>query len=127
PNAVEELLRYEAPSPVQARWTTEPVELHGEIVPVDSKVVLLTGAAGRDERKYPDPDRFDIRRRFDQHVSLGFGIHYCLGAALARREGRVGIEETLARFPTWEIDHDRAHLLYTSTVRGYDELPLVID
>jgi cytochrome P450 len=126
PRAVEELLRYEAPSPVQARWLTAPVDAYGTTMPVDSKVVLLTGAADRDERKFPDPDRFDIHRQFDHHVALGFGIHFCLGAALARMEGRIGIEETLVRFPTWEVDHDRAHLLYTSTVRGYDELPLVV-
>ena len=126
PRAVEELLRYEAPSPVQARWLNAPVEAHGVTMPVDSKVVLLTGAADRDERKFPDPDRFDIHRQFDHHVALGFGIHFCLGAALARMEGRIGIEETLARFPSWEVDRDRAHLLYTSTVRGYDELPLLV-
>jgi cytochrome P450 len=126
PNAVEELLRFEPPSPVQARWTTRPVEVHGETIPVDSKVVLLTGAATRDERQYPDPDRFDIRRDFSQHVSLGLGIHFCLGAALARMEGRIGIEETLRRFPEWEVDHDGARLLYTSTVRGYDRLPITV-
>jgi cytochrome P450 len=126
PNAIEELLRYEAPSPVQARWLTEPVTLHGTTMPVDAKVVLLTGSAGRDERKYPDPDRFDATRRFDHHVSLGLGIHFCLGAALARMEGRIGIEEMLARFPEWQVDHDAARLLYTSTVRGYDQLPVVV-
>jgi cytochrome P450 len=126
PRAVEELLRYEAPSPVQARWLTAPVELYDTTIPVDSKVVLLTGAADRDERKFPDPDRFDVHRQFDHHVALGFGIHFCLGAALARMEGRIGIEETLARFPTSEVDRDRAHLLYTSTVRGYDELPVIV-
>jgi cytochrome P450 len=126
PRAVEELLRYEAPSPVQARWLTAPVELYDTTIPIDSKVVLLTGAADRDERKFPDPDRFDIHRRFDHHVALGFGIHFCLGAALARMEGRIGIEETLARFPAWEVDRDRVHLLYTSTVRGYDELPMLV-
>lgn len=126
PNAVEELLRFEPPSPVQARLTTRPVEMHGETIPTGSKVVLLTGAAGRDERKYPDPDQFDVRRAFDHHVTLGFGIHYCLGAALARMEGCVGIDETLRRFPTWEVDYDRAHLLYTSTVRGYQQLPITV-
>src|SRR6185436_591729 len=70
-NAVEELLRYEAPSPVQGRWTTADVELHGETVPAGSKVLLLTGSAGRDERKYPDADRFDVQRSFDGHVSSG--------------------------------------------------------
>jgi cytochrome P450 len=76
PRAVEELLRYEAPSPVQARWLTAPVNAYGATMPVDSKVVLLTGAADRDERKFPDPDRFDIHREFDHHVALGFGIHF---------------------------------------------------
>jgi cytochrome P450 len=124
PAAVEEALRYEPPSPVQARWTTRELTLHDVTVPVDSKVVLLTGAAARDERKFPDADRFDIHRTFDHHVSLGLGIHFCLGAALARMEGRIGIEETLARFPDYEVDHDAATLLYTSTVRGYDRLPI---
>jgi cytochrome P450 len=126
PGAVEELLRYEAPSPVQARWTMREIELHGQTVPVDSKVVLLTGAAGRDERKFPDPDRFDIHRSFDHHVSLGLGIHFCLGAALARMEGRIGIHETLARFPEFGVDVEAASLLYTSTVRGYDKLPVLV-
>ena len=126
PNAVEELLRYGPPSPVQGRWTTTPVELHGETIPKDSKIVLITGAASRDERVFPDPDRFDIHRHMDHHVSLGYGIHFCLGAALARMEGRIAIEETLKRYPTWEVDRDNAELLYTSTVRGYATLPICV-
>lgn len=124
PNAVEELLRFEAPSPVQGRWTARPVELHGELVPAESKVLLLTGSAGRDERRYPEPDHFDIHRSLGSHVSFGFGIHFCLGAALARLEGRVAIEETLARFPTWAVDYDRAIRLHTSTVRGWSSVPI---
>lgn len=124
PNAVEELLRYEAPSPVQGRWTSKPFELYGTRVPAESKVLLLTGSAGRDGRKYPDPDRFDVRRKLDGHVSFGFGIHFCLGAALARLEGRVALEETLRRFPEWHVDHDRAVRLHTSTVRGYKSVPI---
>ncbi|MBL7499682.1 cytochrome P450, partial [Frankia sp. CNm7] len=81
---------------------------------------------GRDERKYDDPDHYDIHRRFDSHVSFGHGVHFCLGAALARLEGRVAIEETLRRFPTWDVDHDNAVRLHTSTVRGYDKLPIAI-
>lgn len=126
PNAVEELLRYEAPSPVQGRWTSRPVELHGQVVPSDAKVLLLTGSAGRDERVYPDAGRFDVHRRFDQHVSFGIGPHFCLGAALARLEGRVALEETLARFPRWEVDHGRAERLHTSTVRGYRRVPVLV-
>jgi cytochrome P450 len=124
PNTVEELLRYEAPSPVQGRWTSRPVELHDTEVPAGSKVLLLTGAAGRDERKYPNADRFDIHRTFDNHVSFGLGLHFCLGAALARLEGRVALEEALRTHPDWHVDHERAVRLHTSTVRGWSSVPV---
>jgi cytochrome P450 len=124
PNTVEELLRYEAPSPVNGRWATCDIELHGEVIPANSKVILLTGSAGRDERAYPDADRFDIHRRIDRHVSFGYGVHLCIGAALARMEGKIAFEETLRRYPTWEVDRDGAVLLFTSTVRGYSQLPI---
>jgi cytochrome P450 len=126
PNSVEELLRYEAPSPVQGRWTTSDAVLHGQVVPVNSKVLLITGSAGRDERTFPDADRFDIHREMDHHVSLGYGVHFCLGAALARLEGRVALEETLLRFPEWSVDLERAVPLHTSTVRGYTNLPISV-
>jgi cytochrome P450 len=126
PNAFEELMRYEAPSPVQGRWLTTDVELHGTTVPAGSRVLLLTGSAGRDDRKYPDPDRFDIHRSFDTHVSFGYGIHFCIGASLARLESRIALEETFKRFPEWDVDHARAKRLHTSTVRGYAELPIVL-
>jgi len=126
PNAVEELLRYEAPSPVQGRWTTDEVTLHDTTIPKDSKVLLLTGSAGRDERKYPDAERFDIHRAFDHHVSFGYGIHFCLGAALARMEGRIALEETLRRFPEWRVDTDAAVRLHTSTVRGWVNVPIEV-
>jgi cytochrome P450 len=126
PNAIEELLRYEAPSPVQGRWTTADVEFYGTTVPAGSRVLLLTGSAGRDDRKYPDADRFDIHRRFDTHVSFGYGIHFCIGASLARLESRIALEETLTRFPEWDVDTARAKRLHTSTVRGYAELPILV-
>ena len=115
-NAVEELLRYEAPSPVQGRWTTADVSLHGTTIPAGSKVLLLTGSAGRDERTYSDADRFDIHRQFDQHLSLGFGIHFCIGAALARLEGRVAIAEALAHQPDWVVAGARARRVHTGRV-----------
>jgi cytochrome P450 len=126
PNAVEELLRYEPPSPVQGRWTTVDVERHGRTIPAGSKVLLLTGSAGRDERAFVDPDRFDVHRSFDRHLSFGYGIHFCLGAALARLEGRVALEEVLDAFPSWEVDPATAELLVTSTVRGYHRLPVTV-
>ncbi|HUS62844.1 MAG TPA: cytochrome P450 [Acidimicrobiales bacterium] len=126
PNAVEELLRFEAPSPVQGRWTTRDIEVQGVAIPADSKVLLLTGSAGRDERVYPDPDRFDVRRKMDHHLSFGYGIHFCVGAALARMEGRIALEETLKRFPAWGLDPDHVVRQHTSTVRGYSEVRVLV-
>jgi cytochrome P450 len=124
PNAIEELLRYESPSPVQGRWLTQEVELHGQLIPADSKVLLLTGSAGRDDRVYPEPDQFDIRRNFPLHVAFGYGIHFCLGAALARMEGKIALEETFKRYKTWTVDKEHSVPLHTSTVRGYQQLPI---
>jgi cytochrome P450 len=126
PNAVEELLRIEAPSPVNARWVTRDVELHGTTIPAGSKLIMLNGAANRDERVFDDPDRLEVRRKVTKHLSLGYGAHYCVGAALARLEGRIALRETLARFPTWEIDEDGLEWVHTSTVRGYARVPLVL-
>jgi cytochrome P450 len=89
-------------------------------------VLLLVGAANRDERRYPDPDRFDIRRDLSHHLTFGYGLHYCLGAALARLEGRVALDEILARFPDWEIDYDNVAMAPTSTVRGWQSMPVFI-
>ncbi|MEY2433543.1 MAG: hypothetical protein QOC92_3268 [Acidimicrobiaceae bacterium] len=119
PGAVEELLRLEPPSPVNGRWTTRDVELHGTVIPKDSKVLLLTGSAGRDDRVFADPDRFDVRRSSAHHLSFGHGAHFCIGAALARLEGRVALEETLSRFPEWSVDPAGIERAHTSTVRGY--------
>jgi cytochrome P450 len=124
PGAIEELLRYESPSPVQARYVTRDVEHHGQQVPAGSVVLLMTGAANRDERKFDDPDRFDIHRTQQQHLAFGYGIHFCLGSHLARLEGRVALEEVLTRFPSWEVDWDRAVRAHTSTVRGWESLPV---
>jgi cytochrome P450 len=124
PNAVEELLRFEAPSPVQGRWLTRDVELHGTHIPAGNRILLLTGSAGRDERVYEDAARFDVRRPFDRHLSFGYGIHFCLGAALARLEGRIALDEVFDRVPAWTVDHDRAVRLHTSTVRGWINVPV---
>lgn len=122
-NAVEELLRYEAPSPVQARYVNQDVELHGRTVPAGSVMLLINGSANRDDRRFPDGDRFDIHRRIDHHLTFGYGIHFCLGAALARLEGRVALDEVLSRFPEWEVDWERAVQAHTPTVRGWERLP----
>jgi cytochrome P450 len=123
PNAIEELLRYESPAPHMARCVSRATELHDRMVPDGSIMLFLVGSANRDDRRYPDGDRFDIHRRIGQHLTFGYGIHYCLGAALARLEGRVALEEVLARFPEWEVDTANARLAPTSTVRGWETLP----
>jgi cytochrome P450 len=125
PNAIEELLRYESPSPVQARYVTRDVEHHGGTVPAGSALLLLTASANRDDRKFDDADRFDIHRVIDRQLAFGYGIHFCLGSALARLEGRVALEEVLKRFPSWEVDWDNAVQARTSTVRGWERLPVV--
>ena len=90
PRAIEEVLRYEAPSPVQCRHVARDVEVQGQTVSKDSIMLLLNGSANRDERHFPDADRFDIRRDDGPHLSFGYGLHYCLGAALARLPIRTG-------------------------------------
>jgi cytochrome P450 len=124
PNAVEELLRYEPPSPIQARLVTRSVEWHGQAIPAFSKLALLTGSAGRDERAFTDPDRFDVERSFDRHLTFGYGVHFCLGANLARLEARVVLEETLDRLPEWHVDEREVELVRTSTVRGPFRVPI---
>ena len=126
PNAIEELLRYEPPSPVQARVVTRDVEHHGRTVPQGSIVLLLNASANRDERRFEDPDLFDIQRKIGHHLSFGYGIHFCLGASLARLEGRIALDEVLNRFPEWDVDWDNAVQARTSTVRGWEKLPVIV-
>jgi cytochrome P450 len=125
-NAVEELLRYESPGPQVGRYVPEDVEVHGETVPAGSAMLFIVSAANRDDRRYDDPDRFDIHRKVDQHLAFGYGIHYCLGAALARLEGRIALDELLSRFPEWDVDLDRAKIAPTSTVRGFETLLVLV-
>ena len=126
PNTIEELLRYEPPGPAVGRYMPEDVELYDQTVPTGSAMLFVVGAANRDERRFDDPDRFDIHRDIGQHLTFGYGIHYCLGAALARLEGRIALDEVLNRFPEWEVESDRARLAPTSTVRGWETLPVVV-
>jgi cytochrome P450 len=122
-SAIEEILRYEAPSPVQARYVMRDVELYGTLLPEGSTLLLLNGAANRDEREFENADQLDVGRTNNRHLSFGLGIHFCLGASLARLEGCVALDEVLARWPEWQIDHDSAEMARTSTVRGWKTLP----
>jgi cytochrome P450 len=125
PKAIEEILRYEAPSPVQARTLSRDVELFGQTLPADTIILLLNGSANRDERRFADGDTFDIHRAIDHHLSFGYGIHFCLGAALARLEGRIALDEVLNRWTDWDVDWDNAKQAHTPTVRGWDRLPVL--
>ena len=124
PAAIEEILRLESPSPVQARYVQRDVEVHGTTVPEGSIMLLLNGASNRDERHFTDPDRFDVHRDEGPHLAFGYGLHFCLGAALARLEGRVALEEILERWPAWDVDTDRGRMAHTASVRGWGYLPV---
>ncbi|OBK46819.1 cytochrome P450 [Mycobacterium sp. 1081908.1] len=123
PMAIEETLRYEAPSPVQARYVARDVECHGTTVAEGSIMLLLNGSANRDERRYPDADKFDIHRG-DTHLSFGHGLHFCMGSALARMQARVALEEVIKRWPDWEVDYANAGKAHTTSVRGWAKLPV---
>jgi cytochrome P450 len=124
PNAIEELLRFEPPTPHVARYVNVDTELCGGTVPAGSALLCLSGSANRDDRQYPDPDRYDVHREIGYHLTFGRGIHHCLGAALARLEARVALDEVLTRFPEWEVDWSKARRVPTSTVRGWESLPV---
>ncbi len=126
PTGIEELLRLEAPSPIQGRYAAKDVELHGVTIPEGSTVALLTGSAGRDERKYPNADVFDLHRKTERHVAFGYGAHFCLGAALARMEGKVALQEVFRRFPEWSVDRSAVTYVATNTVRGPSSVPVSI-
>jgi cytochrome P450 len=125
PRAIEEMLRFEAPSPVQARYVAHDVECRGEMISAGSVMLLLNGSANRDERHFPDADRFDIHRNAT-HLSFGQGLHFCLGSALARMQARVVLEEVLRRWPDWEVDYDNAEKAHTASVRGWSKLPVTL-
>jgi len=127
PDWVEETLRFDTSSQMLLRVTTGDVELHGEVLPDGSRVLLLVGSANRDEAVFEDPDRYDIDRDSrTKLVSFGSGRHVCLGAALARLEARVGLEELVARVAGYDIDEPRARRVHSINVRGFAALPTTV-
>jgi cytochrome P450 len=127
PAAVEEALRYWAPSQLQGRFTMTDVTLHGVTIPKGSPVFLITGSANRDERVYERPDEFDVTRT-DVPAPLGFGrgAHFCIGAALARTESRIALEEFASRWPEFEVDEDGLRRVHMANVAGYSNVPVAV-
>lgn len=124
PGAVEEILRFEPPALQAARHVMRDVEFHDATVPAGSAIILLIGAANRDERRFGvNADQFDVTRAPRQHLTFGVGAHYCLGNALARIEGRIALDEIMNRFPDWAVDLDNAVFSSSSVVRGWDSMP----
>jgi hypothetical protein len=123
PDAVEEVLRYTSPAQYAARTVTRDVAWHGGTVPAGARILLLVGAANRDERQFPDPDRFDIDRPIPTAVGFGQGVHFCLGASLARLESRVALEEFVRRFPAYTVDESRCRRVHMSNVHGFESVP----
>jgi cytochrome P450 len=126
PNAVEETLRFQPTGLHLARYVLRDIEYYDTTVPAGSAILLLVGSANRDERRHPDPDRYNVRRDLGAHLTFGYGLHFCLGASLARLEGRVALDEVLKRFPNWEVDDDNVVVASTSTVRGFESLPVFV-
>jgi cytochrome P450 len=124
PEWVEETLRYDGSTQALARTVVTDLEMHGKTLRADDRVVLLVGSANRDERVFPDADRFDIRRDTSAMLSFGHGTHFCLGAALARLEGRVALEEVQARLPDYEIEPRGIVRVHSVNVRGFAALPI---
>ena len=124
PAAVEELLRYDSPVQGLARTLTRAVTLHGHCLDAGDTVLLLFGSANRDDHAFPAADRFDIHLRPERQVALGRGIHFCLGASLARLEARLALQALLARHRDWEVDLATATRLRSGPIRGYATLPV---
>jgi cytochrome P450 len=124
--AVEEVLRYWAPSQYQGRFSHVDATFEGGTIPAGQPTLLITGAANRDERAYENPDVFDIDRVQPLAVGLGHGIHSCLGAALARLESRVAFEEIAARWPSYDVDESGLRRVHMSNVAGYSSVPVTV-
>jgi cytochrome P450 len=123
-NAVEETLRYDPPSQYQGRVLARDADVDGTTIPKGARLLIINGASGRDPRKFPEPDRYDVGREIDMHLGLGHGQHICLGASLARLESRIGLEELLARIPEYDVPEHGIERMHSSNVRGFSGLIL---
>ena len=123
-DAVEEVVRYDNSTQMLARLLMRDVTLHGKTMPKGRKVLLLVGSANRDERALARPNEFDVRRVQQPHMGFGYGVHVCLGASLARLEGRVALEEVLPRLGDYEVDAAKLVRVHSANVRGYARVPI---
>jgi cytochrome P450 len=124
PAMLEETTRWDGPVQMLFRMTTEDVEIANTTIPSGRMVMLLLGSANRDERQFEDADRFDIVRRTSGHLGFGFGVHFCLGASLARLEARVALESLFARCTNFALETDAVERVDSLIVRGPKALPL---
>ena len=124
PGAVEEILRYYPPSQYQGRYSVKESVYSGVTVPAGFPTILVTGSASHDERFYDEPDVFNIDRKPSVALGLGYGIHSCLGAALARMESRIAIEELAKRWPSFEVDEANCERVRMSNVAGFSNVPI---
>jgi cytochrome P450 len=124
PKLIEEVLRYDSPVQIVFRRTTKPIELSGTAIPTDATVFVLLGSANRDERKFADPDRFDLQRDNSNHLAFGFSTHFCLGAQLARLEAKVALEELLFSCPPFVRGKEPVQRVRSVLLRGVQNLPL---
>lgn len=122
--AVEETVRFDGSTQLLGRTAMEDIELYGKVIKKGQRVGLLMISANRDERKWKNPDIYDIQRKTMGHCGFGFGIHACVGAALARLETRVAFEEILKRMPQYEVDPSGLQRMHSPNVRGFTHIPL---
>jgi hypothetical protein len=122
-DAIEELLRYDSPVQSLSRVSRRDATFHGATVPAGSRILLLWGSANRDERRWANADRLDVGRERKRHLAFGEGIHHCVGAPLARVEGRIALEEILGKMPEYELDGS-VERIFTPHERGLKHLPI---
>jgi cytochrome P450 len=126
PNAIEEVLRYEPPAQALPRQTRKPLELHGRCISTDQRVLLVWAAANLDEREFEEPERFDVTRKLKRHLAFGHGVHFCLGASLARMEARIAFEELLARHPDYALAQEPGWV-HSRWARAHGEIEIALE
>ena len=120
----QEILRYDMPTQFLCRTATDDIELHGQTIKKGDGLMFLYASANRDEREFENPDTFDVTRPNDRILSVGAGIHACLGTHVAKMEGKLTFEAVLKRIPDYEVDVDNAKRLRTEFVQGFESLPI---